>query len=445
MANSQDNQEPTSAVEPAKTHRDPTADHVSEAEANLLRAKLQAFLSRNPESDVGTGRRELSVCRLWGEDAIEIPIGSDEDELIEALNAVRLPPRFTAIWHDETKEFEVIFTVLRREHPLIDRTFDFLYNGTSYSCGFGSSSPTLMTIARHARHSGSPSRSDFRNLQLFYSFERWRRENPDGYNATQRIPTSFWIRGIEEYDDELVGDLVRNLNFYMSYFDRGTPTILVHEEHVVPLKPNEVNRSHAKSFPETISAQNIDQHLLILWASAEQGDVFLRFIHYYQILEYAGFYHIQNKIRSEVERAIAAPDAVSRPERVAQQLLDAVTKDTRGNVDKINAAIEDCVNTREIWDALSGSISRFSEEVELDGGFVLPAVVSTVASYEEFDENWNKLFVPALHQVRNALVHARESRQTKSIAPTIANHARLAPWLLPLSQTAARVMLYSKL
>ena len=92
-------------------------DQLYEAEVNYVRAKLQPFLSRNPEADVRAGEREPSVSGLWGEEAIEIPLRSDDDKLLEALNAVRLPPRFTAIWHEDKKEFEVIFTVVEKGEP----------------------------------------------------------------------------------------------------------------------------------------------------------------------------------------------------------------------------------------------------------------------------------------------------------------------------------------
>ena len=420
-------------------------DSLGEAEANYLRAKLQAFLSHNPEADVRAVGRDPSVSRPWGEEGIEIPLRSDDEELFEALNAVRLPPRFTAIWHEDTREFEVIYTVLKTENHLLERRFEFRYRGSCYHCGFGPSSPRLRAIARKARPSGSASRSDFRNLQPFYRFEHMLEEYPDTDYVTNGKPTSFWIRGIDVYDDDRIGDLVRNLNFHMSYFDRRTPIILIHEESVASHRVNDLYRPDVDSFPDSLSGQDIDQHLLILWASAQRGDPFLRFIHYYQILEYAGFYHVKDKIRREIERAIAAPDAVSRPDRVAQQILDAISADKRPDEIKINAMIEECVDLQEMWDILDGSLAAFSEDVELDGGFILPALVSASIGYEDFAQSWNRQFPTALHRVRNALVHARESRQSTTIAPTTANHARLSPWLLPLSQTAARVMLYSRL
>ena len=231
----------------------------------------------------------------------------------------------------------------------------------------------------------------------------------------------------------------------MAYFDRHTPAILIHEEPVGSPNVDDLPQPQISYFPEILSGQDIDQHLLILWESARGGDPFLRFIHYYQILEYAGFYHVKDKVRREIERAIAAPDAVSRPDRVAQQILDAMSVERRSDEVKINEMIEECVDLKEMWDMLGGSLDAFSEDIELDGGFILPALVSASAGYEDFEQSWNRQFSHALHRVRNALVHARESRQSTTIAPTTANHSRLSPWLFPLSQTAAQVMLYGRL
>ena len=425
-------------------------DALREAEDNYIRAKLQAFLSRNPEADIRTDGREPSVSRPWGEDAIEFPLRNDDEELFEALNAVRLPPRFTALWHEDKEELEVIFAVLGKENHLLERGFEFWYRGNCYHCGFGPSSLRLRAIARNARFSARLSRgglsiSDFRNLQPFNRYEHLLEERPDADYITNGKPTSFWIRGIDGYDEDHIVDFVRNLNFHMSYFDRDTPKIIIHEEPGEPRWANDRYRPDDSSFPDSLTGRDVDQHLLILWGSAQEGDPFLRFIHYYQILEYAGFCHVRDKIRRDVERAIAAPDASSRADRVAQQLLDAVAADKRDDIAKINEMIQDCVDTNEMYDIMQGSLKAFSEEVKLDGGFILPALFSTSIEYEEFAQSWNQKFVPALHRVRNALVHARESRQSTTIAPTTANQGRLSPWLLPLSQTAARVMLYSKL
>ena len=420
-------------------------NELGEAEANYLRAKLQKFITLNPEADVESRERETSIVRPWGEEAIEIPLRSDDEELFQALNSIRLPPRFTAIWHEDTRELEVIYTVVRRDNPLLERRFEFRYKAHCYRCEFGPSSPRLRIVARRARPSGRWSSTDFRNLQPFYRFEHMLEEHPDTDFARNSKPTSFWIRGFDEYNDDHIGDFVRNLNFYMAFFDSHTPTILVHEESSRPRTIDVADSLERDGFPESISGKEIDQHLLILWASARGGDPFLGFIQYYQILEYAGFYHVKDRIRRELERAIAAPDATSHPERVAQQMLDAISADKRHDNDKINSVIEECVDLEGMWRLLDGSLNDFTEDVELDGGFVLPALIGDGASHEEFLQEWNRKFPNALHQIRNALVHARETRQFTTIAPTISNQERLSPWLLPLSLTAARVMLYSRI
>ena len=210
---------------------------LGEAEAKFLRAKLQPFLSRNPEADVKTGGRELSVGGLWGEEAIEIPLRSDDDELLEALNAVRLPPLFTAIWHEDTEEFEVIFTVLWGENYLLERKFEFRYRGISHHCNFGPSSSRLRAIARKARPSGDVSPSGSRNLPPYNQFEVLLEDHPEADYVKNGRPTSFWIRGIDGYDDDRVGDLVRNLNFHMSYFDRQLLPSSSTKSQLRPLRP----------------------------------------------------------------------------------------------------------------------------------------------------------------------------------------------------------------
>ncbi|MYF78408.1 MAG: hypothetical protein F4180_00415 [Chloroflexi bacterium] len=110
---------------------------------------------------------------------------------------------------------------------------------------------------------------------------------------------------------------------------------------------------------------------------------------------------------------------------------------------QINAMIAECVDPAEMLEMLEASIDAFSHDLTFDGGFTLKAILPESVTYEDFKRVWNGEFPRALHNLRNALVHARESRQTTMIAPTRANQVKLNPWLLPLAETAGRVMLYS--
>ena len=420
-------------------------DPFGDAQEKYLQAKLETFLTTNPEADLEVVDGGLSIVRPWGEKTIHIPLRVDDTELLDILNAVRLPSRFTAIWHEDCEEFEIIAYVLRKGDPLLDRSFAFHYKGGSYDCGFGPSSSRLRVIARRAKPAGRYWGLDSRNLQSYHEFERLVEEDTDRESAENGRPTSFWIRGLEDFDDDYIENLVRNLNFHMSYFDRQTPMIVIHEDAASVDEAAYHRRPNMDTLPPDIVARDIDQHLLVLWASAQEGDPFLRFIRYYQILEYAGFYHVKANILQHVKRAVAAPDALSRSEDIAQQIIDAISAERIKDTHKIDAMIKACVDPQQMWDIIEGSLAKFSEESTLDGGFVLPALVSSSITYEEFAQTWNQRFSSALHKVRNALVHARESRQSTTIAPTIANRAQLSVWLWPLSETAGRVMLYSSL
>ncbi|MXZ45857.1 MAG: hypothetical protein F4Z08_02490 [Chloroflexi bacterium] len=410
-----------------------------------LREKLRPFLVRNPEADIESRGERTAIVGPWGEDALELTVNGDDDELLNALNSVRMPPRFTALWHVETNELEVIYTALPLgDEDLVERVFEFRFRGSSYSCSFGGSSDYLRKIAHASRPVGQ-SLTGHRNLQSIYLYEHSLETHPDSAIAKEGGPISFWVRGIEEYDDAELVDLARNLNFHMRYFDRETPRIVIHEEPSRPHSPEPVERYPSGEFPQIISATDIDQHLLSLWESASSGDTFLRFIHYYQILEYAAFYYIRDDVMQTIQRVLVAPDTPSRPQAAARQILEAMVAERTQDEAKIREVIARFVDPKELWRELDASREAFANEVTLDGGFVLPAVLGSPSDPEHFENTWQQSFPQALQRIRNGLVHARESRQSTMIAPTRGNHDRLFPWLGPLSFTAACVILYSNL
>ena len=421
-----------------------SVSEVNEAAADDLRTKLQPFLIRNPEAEVEARDERPVVVTPWGDDSIELRIESDGTELLNALNAVRLPPEFTAVWHEDNREFEVIYTATPFDNELLKRGFEFRFRDNTYTCSFGDASNRLLLIARAFRPLG-PTRTDYRNLHSFYMYLHSKDDHPESQIVRQGKPTSFWIRGIQEYNSSDLIDLVLNLNFYMGYFDRETPSILVHEPTTTHPGHRHPDRYPSGLFPKVVNARDINQHLLILWESASHGDPFLHFIHYYQILEYAAFYHIRDDVMQTIQRVLTAPETPTRPHLAAQQILEAMVADKTQDDAKINEVIRRSVSAEELWEEIDAARSAFSHEVTFDGGFTLSAMVTTESGTPDLAQLLRQAFPNALHRIRNALVHARESRQSTMIAPTRANHDRIVPWLGPLSLTAARVMVHSNL
>jgi hypothetical protein len=53
------------------------------------------------------------ITKPWGDASVAIDIPRDAAGLADALNKVVLPRRFSAIWHSDTKDFEVIWTAFK--------------------------------------------------------------------------------------------------------------------------------------------------------------------------------------------------------------------------------------------------------------------------------------------------------------------------------------------
>ena len=184
------------------------------------RDQLRPFLEANPNStveeiDSGNGKR-LGIKNPWSEDGLVIYLPTDLKPLAEALNNVLLPERFTAIWHRDKNELEVIWTA----YPLIGpfeeigkRKFQFHYDTNEYECGFGRSSDRLLQIAEYAAPVGM-SPTGHRNLHSYNAYVQQQKAQDDGETPRPPLgePVSFWVRNLE-WDEDRVLRLIRHLNF----------------------------------------------------------------------------------------------------------------------------------------------------------------------------------------------------------------------------------------
>ena len=85
----------------------------------------------------------------------------------------------------------------------------------------GPSSERLAVIGSNAR-AVKNSHTDHRNLIPFFAFNEL-----DPADRLPFEPKSFWDKPVK-WDEDAVLRLARHLNFYMSYYDTGSPLILIH-------------------------------------------------------------------------------------------------------------------------------------------------------------------------------------------------------------------------
>lgn len=226
---------------------------------------LSPFAGRNPEATLELGEDAVLISRPWGDDSIVIRVAHEATVVVEALNNLRLPPRFSAIWHNDTNDLEFIFAPIRVDHPVRQRRFTFEFAGRALLCEYANASERLVPIANAFRPTGHASDTDLRNLHAVRNFQRVRKVVQESANPVEVELTSFWIRSCDVPETDLV-ELARHINFYTRYFDRQVPRILIHEKPV-KLAVERPERYPFGEFPATIAARRLDPYLITLWES----------------------------------------------------------------------------------------------------------------------------------------------------------------------------------
>lgn len=414
------------------------------------REQLRPFLEVNQNSaveeiDIEGGKR-LGIKNPWGEDALVIYLPTDLAPLAEALNNVLLPDRFTAMWHRDTSELEVIWSAFPLGGPfkeLEDRTFQFHYDTKEYRCEFGRSSDRLLLIAEHAvpvalSHTGH------RNLMSFRAYAHQQKTKNDTETPRPLLgqPISFWVKNLE-WDEDRVARIAHHLNFYMTYYDHRSPTIFVHSPPTEEVTPR--TRYLIGTFPERLNAQQIEDDLLRLWIASREGDAGRRFVYCYRIIEYASHAYIDQGARKQVRALLSTPHALSDIGDLAEKVIAAALSSKAEDIQRVSMLLRDAVDPHLLWREISLNPQAFSEEVRFDGGFELRPLINVDMTQSMFATTGLDAFANAARQIRNHLSHGRDRTTQTSIIPTIENFRRLEPWVSAISIAAGEVINFKHL
>ena len=234
---------------------------------------LSAYLLSNRKSTVDQNEDgSLAIKTPWGDNTISLSISEYPTELFDALNSVILPERFSALWHEKTKDFEVIYTAVPLtgdQVDMLERKFKFTFKGRTYDCEFLRSSTQLLAIAEHLQPVGQSAK--YRNLPTFFVYVHSSKDADIVPKIEGMFPISFWIRNFDCTEDTAV-EICRHLNFYMSYYDTSSPTIDIHTPTAQAEKPRE--RFIAGTFPKTIISTEFLMHF---WHGSRGGDFYVVF------------------------------------------------------------------------------------------------------------------------------------------------------------------------
>lgn len=409
-----------------------------------LEKELENFLSLNQSAKLEYEKERFLITHPWNDDAVTFEIKVGDSLLIEALNNLLLPPSLSAIYHTDTLTLEFIFQIAQEDDPLWARKFDFIYNGITYLCRYGPSSGRLMHIARSSQLKQVLSSTDYRNLRMYKDYSDPAKVSPLAVKYFEkRKPMSFFLESIKVENTDQILNLARHLNFYMFYFDRETPKIIVHRPEDSVLDFNETSAETV--FPDSIISSEVDTYLLDLWTGAQTASSRLTFLYYYQMLEYAAFYFIEEQVKLKVEKILRQPNILSSLDTCLAQVVDEIVDYKLSDEAKLNAVVKRTVNPDKIWAVIEQYRTDFAQPQQFDGGFEIEQFIKDDWTAQDFAIMWTPKLSDKLRQIRNALVHSRESRMGQVIAPTRANDARIMPWVKVVEEIACQVAIYKNL
>ena len=397
--------------------------------------RLAAFAERNAEASVTENADSVTVAKPWGDDSVEFDIPHASSDVFDALNNVRLPPRLTALWHTDSNDIEFIFGAIPATSDLESRVFEIINADSRLKCEYADSSSRLQALAGVVSPAG-PTKSEHRNLLTVRTFTRVQEHITDGSLALR----SFWIRGYTGTEAELI-ETCRQVNFYARYFDRESPRIVIHE--IDTENSHESVRYPSNNFPAEIAVRNLDPYLLGLWESAADAKgVIQRYLYCYQIFEYSAFYYIREDLRNQVRRSLVAPDLSGRVDSICNEMIELFTADKKDTPEKIIEIVQRAVDPQLLWSHIDAHRDSFSQEIEFDSGFRIPALIQDNWQYDDFRAAWIPRIPDTLRKLRNAIVHAREQRMSRCIPPTTANQRLLQPWNDLIMTCAMQLIVY---
>jgi hypothetical protein len=401
---------------------------------------MEDFLENNPKSDIREDKDSYTVVNPWNDETIILEVDKDEKKVINRLSNVHLPPKFTAIYHKDENRVEFIYGPISADSNEKGREFSFYFEGREFYCQYAGASEVLDDILSSFSVVKNPSSTNHRNLTSISEIMEMRQENKEFWEEEEFELVSFYVDGIRIDEDDLE-NIARHLNFYMNYFDRSSPEIVIHEDKEEDMEHADLNLP--ETFPEKISARKIDEQLLRIWESAKKAPGSYReYLYSYQVIEYASHYFLKDEIRDKVKKILMSPDILNKPEESASEIANVVREEDINDVVKINKVIEENVSSEHIWKFIEPRIEYFSSSTHFEGGYTAPSIVKEQWGISDFEKSWMPKYGHEIRKIRNALVHAKEGKGEGMISPTDYNTSLLRPWATMITETSRQMIAY---
>lgn len=409
-----------------------------------LEKALDAFVRNNNLKKEIAEDGKIVLSNAWGDNSFELVFNATMD--FSKLRKIILPTNLYALYCKDKYEF--IFQPLDRKYRCIGREFNFFYDGKKYRAYYESPSTefNLIVKAFTPKTAALDDTINYRNLKPFfeyYNLETLPEKQKESYRDL--LPINFFIEGpINDMTDEERILMLNHVNFYMTYFDRETPWIRLEskkweaESYVTPCLFEQL-----KDFPSEINFSKVSADLLDLLSTARCATTSrLMYIYYFQVLEYAAYYYVEEDFRRKISNILRSPDLLTKTDKYSRILIDEFqNKYYKDNGDSLRLmhVINRYCEYKKICNELMVNKEYFTKDVEFDGGFKIEKLFKSGDQIPSGLPSSMQTIKTNIEKIRNVLVHVRESHENKVILPTPRNESLIKPYVFLLRRIAEEV------
>ncbi len=410
--------------------------------------QFDAFRKNNPHCTISIRRGEdgkgfAHIERPWDDSTLIIAVSEDDyDQFANNLSDVLLPPELSAIYHKQQRSLEVIWTCYRlseKSSEIKDREFTFAHEGQEIFCKFGKSSETLLIISKFARPIVEAERTNFRNLRSFWMYSNMKSSEGRTVIGIDE-PRSLWIHNVD-YESDAILRLLRHLNFYLSYYDRDTPLVLLHE--TADGNPTDIRYLEGQ-FPAHVTSKPVEDNILSFWNSAHLTEnPMLQYIIYYRIIEYCAFNFGRPDLKRSIKFHLSNPTRHWNAEKTANDIISIMNLEKEySDVQRFEDLIRDAVRPSTLWKTIEKNKIFFSEKVKFEGGYSVAPLISKDCTDANFEPQGVTNVARTLRGIRNVLSHGKDFGSQGVILPSLANMSKLLPWTSLIRTVSGEVILY---
>lgn len=402
---------------------------------------LKKVLKKNDSIEATEDGDTTYVTDPWNDSSIVFEF--QKGQVLKPIRNLIFPEALVAIFHSEKNKLEFIYGPLGKEDDERGREFEFYFSGETFECHFSHCSKALKILSKAFREGDIDSGSNFRNLRQLRDYFNGD-EFFDKY-FKDAAPISFFVEGdFSSLNSDFI-ELSKNINFYLKYYDRTSAQIHILKKSEFDDKGINTSETLFDEFPQKISAHSIDPTLLDIFGVAEETpSPRLKFIFYFQIIEYCSYYYLREDLRKDIFKIIKDPAISNDPNYFTKVLIEEF-KDQFSQRDdsvKIEKTILDYCSIEDVRKEIAENYEYFSQKIQFDGGFSIPKIVKDEESVEKLiDEDLIKIKKNIVN-TRNVLVHLRESRENQVILPTDRNNYLLQPYLHLVRRLAEKIAIH---